>query len=137
MYQIKPGRGPSLMGGVVGIVVGIGGIAFIGVASNMGAPGFFVFFGVVFVIVAFAQAAYNLFNATSKDRMSAIDITTDAEESDPLSKALGHTRGHKSNEDTQGETKTPGRRFPGNHCPFCGTKVEATFEFCPACGKDI
>lgn len=135
MYSVKPGRGPSLMGGIGGIFMAIFGIIWTIGAASMGAPPFFALFGVVFVIMAIAGVVYNLHNATGQNRMSDFDITTDREESDPIAEALGHGR---ANRQTPERTSSQGKRkYPGEHCPFCGTKVESDFDFCPKCGKDI
>lgn len=29
------------------------------------------------------------------------------------------------------------RRFEGGRCPFCGTAVQPTYDYCPSCGEDI
>ena len=47
MKQIKPGRAPSMMSGIVGIFMVIIGIAWTIGAAGMGAPWFFCLFGVV------------------------------------------------------------------------------------------
>ena len=134
MYSVKPGRGPSLMGGVGGIVAAVFGVIWTGAALSMGAPPFMALFGVVFVLAALGGALYNFFNAASKNRLSNFDITTGAEESDPLADALGHTPAAKDRQATSAGTP---RRIAGDFCPFCGAKVEASFAFCPKCGKPI
>ena len=46
MYSVKPGRGPSLLGAVAALVIGVPFVIFwISKAAEMKAPGFFVFFG--------------------------------------------------------------------------------------------
>ncbi len=49
----------------------------------------FPLFGVIFVLMGIASVIYNLNNATRRDRMSVVDITTDQEEPDPLNQVLG------------------------------------------------
>jgi len=134
MYSIKPGRGASLMGGIGGIASAVFGVIWIGVAASMGAPGSFVLFGVIFVIMAIAGTVYNFYNATQKNRMSTFDITTGSEESDPIAQAMGHGPRGPANEQAEGGKP---RKFEGDFCPFCGTKVTSEFDYCPKCGKDI
>ncbi|MCP4643901.1 MAG: zinc ribbon domain-containing protein, partial [bacterium] len=75
MYSVKPGRGPSMMGVVAGIAAAAFGVFWTFGAMSMGAPPFLGLFGVVFVVLAIVGVGYNLFNATSRDRMSTLDIT--------------------------------------------------------------
>jgi len=65
MKSVKPGRGPSMMGGVGAIGAGLFGIIWTFGAASMGAPGFFVLFGIVFIGISIFSAVYNLKNATS------------------------------------------------------------------------
>lgn len=135
MYSIKPGRGPSLMGGIGGIIVAVVGVIWTVVAISLGAPVVFALIGVVFTSFVIAGAVYNLYNATSRNRMSDFDITTDGEERDPIADALGH--GGTSRQSPEDAMSKGPRKFPGDHCPFCGVKVAADFDYCPKCGKDI
>ena len=135
MYSVKPGRGPSLMGGIVGIVVAVFGVIWTVRAISMGAPPFFALFGLVFVGMAIAGVVYNLYNATSRNRMSTFDVTTDHEEGDPIADALDD--GGASPQSPHSPPSKGPRKFPGEHCPFCGIKVAADFDYCPKCGKDI
>jgi len=134
MYSVKPGRGPSMMGVIVGIAVAIFGVIWTIGAASTGAPGGFALFGVVFVIIAIVGVIYNFYNATQKNRMSTFDITTGSEESDPIAQALGHTPDPHI---TEKPTNDNPRKFKGGFCPFCGAKVNPDFDFCPKCGKDI
>jgi len=158
MYSIKPGRGPSLMGGVGAIGAAIFGVIWTIGAATMGAPGFFALFGVIFIVFAIVTGIVNIYNATNRNRFSTFDITTGEEESDPIAEALDlrgrdRDRGGRSARSvgSRGETEWepgggqgdssvedgPRRRFEGDYCPFCGAKVEKDFAFCPNCGKDI
>lgn len=135
MYSVKPGRGPSLMGGVMGILVAVFGIVWTGGALSMGAPPFFAVFGLVFVGMAVAGALYNFYNAGSRNRMSSLDITTDREEPDPIAHAMGYDApSHSTDEPPVSDTA---RKYPGDYCPFCGAKAGAEFNYCPKCGKEI
>jgi len=135
MYSVKPGRGPSLMGGVGGVVAAVFGVIWTVGAMSMGAPPFFALFGLLFVGMAIAGVVYNFYNATSRNRMSTFDVTTDNEERDPIANALGHDR--EPRQSPQGGSSKGPRQFPGEHCPFCGAKAGPDFDFCPKCGKDI
>ena len=135
MYSIKPGRGPSIMGGVGGIVVALFGIFWTFGAVSMGAPTFFALFGIVFVVMSIIGAMYNFYNATSQNRMSTYDITTDTEERDPIEERMGFSTLPSSSE--KSELPRGSRKIPGEYCPFCGCKVASNFNYCPKCGKDI
>lgn len=126
MRSIKPGRGPSLGGAVAGIAVAIGGVCWIVFAGSMGAPLPFLAFGVVFVLMAVGGSIYNFYNAGAKNRFSAFDITEEGEEVDPLERKRPAASGG-----------LPGRKHPGEFCPFCGKPAERDHDFCPHCGKDI
>lgn len=132
MYSIKPGRGPSLMGGVAGVLAALFGVVWTIVAVSTGGS-MFALFGIVFIAMAMAGAGYNFYNATRRDRMSTFDIATGRDESDPVAHAFGH------GESPDLSPQPPGavRRFEGDFCPYCGSKVSGDFDFCPHCGKDI
>ena len=49
MKSVKPGRGPSMMGGVASVFAVVFGIIWMCGAASMGAPGFFLLFGVAFI----------------------------------------------------------------------------------------
>lgn len=135
MYSVKPGRGPSFMGAIGGIIGALFGVIWTVGAMSIGAPPFFALFGVLFVGMAIVSAVYNFYNATSRNRMSTFDVTTNAEESDPIADALGYR--DASRQSPQGGSSLGPRQFPGDHCPFCGAKAGPDFDFCPKCGKDI
>ena len=138
MYSLKPGRGPSLAGVVVGVVVFVFGIIWTSAALSMGAPPFFVLFGIVFVLMAIGGVIYNFYNATQKNRMSTFDVTTGTEEVDPIAKAFGHGPQTSSDRPDQAQSRNGRpRKFEGDFCPFCGAKAKPDFDYCPKCGKDI
>jgi uncharacterized membrane protein HdeD (DUF308 family) len=96
MYSVKPGRGPSGLGAVSGIVAVIFGIFWTilaySITRDVPFPGvaiFFPLFGVLFTIAGVVRVIYNFSNATRKDRFSVADITTDEEEPDPLNLRFG------------------------------------------------
>lgn len=122
MRSIKPGRGPSMMGGVMSIAVGIFGVFWTIMAASMGG-GFMALFGLVFIAVAVVQAVYHFKNATSKNRYSAFDITDSGEEPDPLNQRFGAAP----------EPAQSG----GGYCPWCGAKVDDGYAFCRKCGKKL
>ena len=125
MKHIKPGRGPSMLGGVMSIAIGVFGVIWTIAAASMGG-GLFALFGVVFVVVAIVQAVYHFKNATSEERYSSFDIVDSTEEPDPLNERFG------------AQTRTsaaPTKK--SKFCPWCGAKVDAAFEFCNECGKKL
>ncbi len=125
MKSIKPGRGPSFMGGIMGIAGALFGV-FWTVMAIAGGAWFMAPFGLIFIGVAVVQAIYNFKNATGKNRYSQYDITDENEELDPWDEKFGEKR--------QTEIRSAGMsRF----CPYCGTKVESDFEFCNSCGKKL
>ena len=126
MKSIKPGRGPSFMGGIMSIFVGLFGVVWTIAAAGMGG-GLFALFGIVFVAVAVVRAIYNFRNATGKHRYSAFDITDSGEEPDPLNEQFGDLR-----LSTQKKTDVNSK-----FCPYCGTPVAGDFEYCNNCGKKL
>lgn len=126
MKSIKPGRGPSFMGGVMSILVGLFGVVWTVVAASAGG-GIFALFGIIFIAVAVVQAIYNFKNATGKNRYSAFDITDSSEEPDPLNERFGNP-----------QTTTQQKNDVDNKfCPYCGTPVAGDFEYCNNCGKKL
>mgnify|MGYP000088412714 CR=1 FL=1 len=134
MYSVKPGRGPSLMGGIGAVIVAVFGVIWTVLAVSMGAPPIFPLFGVVFILAALGGAVYNFYNAAGRHRISSFDITARGEEPDPIAKAMGYDRPVAA--DSPPAAAGP-RKYPGEYCPFCGTRVGADFDYCPKCGKDI
>ena len=121
MKSIKPGRGPSMMSGVVGIfMIGFGVLWTVIVAQ---VSGVFALFGVLWTGIAIVMTVYNFKNATGKSRYSSFDITDCSEEPDPLNERFGNSQ-NKSN-------------VKNKFCPYCGTAVDDDFEFCNNCGKKL
>ena len=125
MRSIKPGRGPSMMGGVVGVFMMGFGVLWTVMAARAG--GFFALFGVLWTGIAVVTTIYNFKNATRKNRYSQFDITDEREEPDPFNQRFGDAP-----KNTESET-SPENRF----CPYCGTPVAGDFEFCNYCGKKL
>lgn len=128
MRSIKPGRGPSMMGGVVGIFMVCFGIFWTVMAAQ--ASGFMAIFGIIWTGIAISITVYNFKNATGKNRYSQYDITEEGEEPDPFNTHFG------DREDTF-ERWTPNDNSISRYCPYCGTKVENDFEFCNQCGRKL
>ena len=133
MKSIKPGRGPSMMGGfgsVFGIVFGIfwtvmaarmtHGLGLVGVV--------FPLFGVIFILIGVVNAVYHFKNATGKNRYSAFDITGENEEPDPLNARFGSP---SAPQDAPSQTASSG------FCPYCGAPVQGDFAFCRRCGRQL
>ena len=128
MKSVKPGRGPSFMGGIGSVAAIIFGVIWTVAVVSMDAPAFFPLFGVIFIILGICQAAYNFKNAIGKQRFSAFDIVDEGEEADPLNEQFGQQK--------QAEfTKEVGEN--ANFCPYCGSQVKSAYEFCRQCGKKL
>ena len=125
MKSVKPGRGPSAMGAFGSVIGVIFGVIWMGAAASMGAPPFFLAFGVLFIIVGIVQALYNLKNAAGKNRFSAFDITEDGEEPDPLDR--------RASNGMEREVSGGADRF----CPYCGAKSGEGFVYCAKCGREL
>lgn len=125
MKSIKPGRGPSMMGGIVGIFMIGFGILWTVLAAQ--ASVIFALFGVLWTGVAIANTVYNFKNATGKNRYSAFDITDAQEEPDPLNQRFGDSQ----------PASQPKADMDSSFCPYCGTPVAEDFEYCNHCGKKL
>ena len=125
MKHIKPGRGPSMQGGIVGIFMIGFGILWTVMAFQ--ASPVFALFGVLWTGIAVVTTIYNFKNATGKNRYSQYDITDSREEPDPLNLRFG-----QSDADTVPQSNTVNR-----FCPYCGTAVAEDFEYCNSCGKQL
>ncbi len=123
MKSIKPGRGPSFMGGITGILVCLFGVVWTVVAASMGG-GIFALFGIIFVAIAAVQVIYNFKNATGRNRYSSFDITDGEEEPDPWNERFGDFHNHTCASDSK-------------YCPYCGTAVKSDYEYCNNCGKKL
>ena len=124
MKSIKPGRGPSMMSGVIGIfMIGFGVLWTILAAQ---ASGFFALFGVLWTCIAIGITVYNFKNATGKNRYSTYDITEAHEEPDPFNERFGEPRESAQEQDAD-----------NNFCPYCGTPVDGDFTYCNHCGKKL
>ncbi len=118
-----------MMGAFGSVIAIIFGILWTGFAIGMGAPSIFGVFGALFVLLGIVQFAYNLKNATGKDRFSVFDITSSNEEPDPLNqrfgrKDVGDNIESKASSDTE-------------FCPYCGTKLNEDFLYCTKCGRKL
>lgn len=94
MYSVKPGRGPSLSNAFGALGGALFGVLWTCLAWSMtGRGGFpwslFPLFGVVITLGCLFQFAYNLYNVGARRRLSTLDVTTDAEEGDPLNDRFG------------------------------------------------
>ena len=126
MRSIKPGRGPSRMNGVGSIFAAIFGVIWTISALSMGAPFFFLLFGLFFIGLAIYQAAYHFKNANSANRHSIVDIVEENEEPDPLNRPFSAP---ESDSNFSGEAPL--------YCSHCGRKLPDHAHFCPGCGKKI
>lgn len=126
MKSIKPGRGPSFMGGVMGVAGALFGV-FWTVMAIAGGAWFMAPFGLIFIGVAVVQAIYNFKNATGKNRYSQYDITDENEETDPWNERFGE------NKDNVKITSA----IKGRYCPYCGTKNEEDYKYCKDCGREL
>nr|WP_312027289.1 zinc ribbon domain-containing protein [Paenibacillus typhae] len=121
------------MSAIGSIAVGVFGVFWTIGAAQMGAPVFFVAFGVIFVGLAVVQGIYHFKNATGKNRMSLMDITDRNEEPDPLDTFFKKSANsdHLSHESQESDNAL-------SYCPYCGSKVtNEAYQFCPRCGKAL
>ena len=135
MKSIKRGRGPSMMNGIVGIFVALFGVFWTIMAAGMGG-GFMAIFGIFFIAIAVMNVIYNFKNATGKNRYSEYDITEETEEPDPFNERFNTDSDYWYNYSSD-NNKTPSQNTGSKFCPYCGTKVEADYEFCNNCGKKL
>ena len=129
MKSIKPGRGPSFMGGIASIAGILFGIFWTIMAASMGAPIFFPLFGLVFIGMGIVHAVYNFKNATGENRYSAYDIVDSVEEPDPWNERFG------PRQTTEPQSTFSGSNF--SYCPYCGTQLGEGFRFCGKCGREL
>ncbi len=127
---IKPGRAPSLLGALASLGMSVIGVVMLISAFQKG-DWYQILFMTVFCTIAISGLIYNIYNAFERNRFSQYDLVTSGQEPDPLAGALGY-----ENPAASGQSERV-RRFPGNHCPFCGAQAPETVDLCPSCGKDI
>lgn len=125
MKSIKPGRGPSFMGGVMGIAGALFGV-FWTVMAIAGDAWFMAPFGLIFIGVAVYNTIYNFKNATGKNRYSEYDIVDESEEPDPWDEKFGNIRKEEKVSVTAAK-----------YCPYCGEKAEKDYRFCSSCGREL
>lgn len=133
------------MGGIGSIIMAVFGVFWTIMAASVGAPIFFSAFGVLFIIMALAQAAYNWKNALSDERFSEYDIV-DSEEEDFV-KGRGKKDPCGGQKEEEGRTLGAGPAEESGlpeengpvlrYCPYCGVLVEQDFKFCGSCGKEL
>lgn len=127
MKSVKPGRGPSMMGGVMSIIAGLFGVFWTIKAAEIGG-GFFALFGILFIAAAAAMAVYHFKNATKKNRYSAFDIVDRNEEPDPLNERFGSA---------MPSSPKPPQGKESRYCLYCGSEACQDFSFCNKCGKKL
>lgn len=128
MKQIKRGRAPSFMGGIIGIAVVIFGLIWTFLAGRMFAP--MALFGIIFVIIGIANTVYNFKNATQKNRYSEFDIVDETEEPDPLNTRFGKKSQNAVEVNYNDVSKA-------HYCPYCGTCVAGDYKYCSNCGRQL
>jgi len=146
MKSIKPGRGPSFMGGVMSIFVSLFGLLWTYFVASSGG-GIFSVFGLIFVAIGIFQAVMNFKNASSPNRYSMYDITDDDEESDPLNDRFGYNDNVKNSpSETKNSSADNSKAVLNNSeksggesrfCPYCGAETEKDFAYCNKCGKKL
>jgi hypothetical protein len=134
-YSLKPGRGPSAMGVVGGVVAILFGIGWTVMAFSItrGAPkemslaaNVFPCFGVIFVLAAVAGLIYNLQNARGQNRTSEFDIVESESEPDPLAPKRSTP-----------PVATTTQASTGGYCRSCGAALRVGDHFCGHCGKAV
>ena len=139
MRSIKPGRGPSMMGGVMGIFAAVFGIIWTGAAVSMGAPVFFALFGIIFIAIAIFNTVYNFKNATGENRYSLYDITEHGEEEDPLNARFGadSPAEKEAEKEVKKEAEQQRNSKDNRFCPYCGAELQSDFVYCNSCGRKL
>jgi hypothetical protein len=126
--SVKPGRAPSLLGGIGSLIAICFGVLWTIMARQItkdapfGIVGVFPLFGVLFIIAGVVNALYHFRQATQEKRYSVLDVTDSETEPDPLNLRFGP----KAVDDVKQR-----HRF----CPYCGCDTEDEFRFCPSCGR--
>lgn len=128
MKSVKPGRGPSFMGGIMCLLFSVFGVLWTISAGRIGAPSIMTIFGVGFVLLGIGMAIYEFMNATRKKRFSLYDITSDKEEPDPLNERFGEDTARAISDAADGDAA---------FCPYCGEQAEEGYRYCRKCGKAL
>lgn len=122
MRSVKPGRGPSMMSGVVGLfMIGFGILWTVIAFSQVGV--LFGLFGLLWTGIAVVQTVYCFSNAKRKHRFSEFDVVDDGEEPDPWNQKYG--------------SPSAPRKAAGGFCPYCGAETQPDFDFCRGCGRKL
>lgn len=118
MKSVKPGRAPSLMAGIVSVLLMIFGIFFTGVLYLISAQTNFPIwlFGAAWTTCALLSAIYNFYNTFAKKRFSSVDIVDHSEEPDPLNELFSDDK---------------------RYCPHCGEELAEDYVYCPNCGQKL
>jgi len=108
--QIRPGRGRSLVGGVVALLVMvIGVVMMLSFGGSFGGfSNFLMPFLLVWVLVGLVGAAVSFYNAFSRRGLPLYEVDVDQK--------------------TEGE---------GAYCPQCGQPVGRDDDFCRHCGRRL
>lgn len=93
-------------------------------------------FGLIFIAIDIMSVIYNFKNATGKNRYSEYDITDGTEEPDPFNERFNSNSTHADNYSSD-SNQNASQNTESKFCPYCGTKVEADYEFCNNCGKKL
>lgn len=125
MKSIKPGRGPSMMSGFIGIIMIGFGILWTVLAAQTSTV--FALFGVLWTCAAIGMTVYNFKNATGKNRHSTFDVVDEEEEPDPLNERFGNLRAQSKMKD----------EVENKFCPYCGIPIDGGFKYCNKCGKKL
>lgn len=131
MKSIKPGRGPSMMSGAVGIFMVLFGIVWTILASQF-FP-LFSLFGAIWTSIALVMTIYNFKNATRQNRYSSFDIVDTNEEIDPLNQKYGNNANNFNGLSKENDINKDEMNF----CPYCGIPVVPEYSFCQKCGKKL
>jgi hypothetical protein len=88
----------------------------------------FPLFGVLFVISGIGRLLYDLNVTKSPGVFSSFSKKDEINSSDKINNHSFHLNTTKMD--------LP-QNSADNYCPYCQRKIEADFEFCPKCGKDL
>ena len=117
MRSIKPGRGPSMMGGFGAVFSVVFGIFWTVLAASMtrgrrtDRRDHFPLFGVLFIIIGVCNAVYHFKNAAGKNRYSAFDITDEDRGTRPAERAVRRALPPRADARPAADTQ---------FCPYCG-----------------